>query len=91
MKKWITAVKLAGLIIGEVIIIGLPVAALSFWICYLGDIWWGDHLLIKNADRCFTICNILGLLCGIGFTFYTTRRAYRTAVGINKASNQEVK
>ena len=52
MKKFIAGLKLAGLIVIEVLAIAYPVAALTFWLCYLGDIWWGQHLMeAEYEDR----------------------------------------
>ena len=74
MKKFIAGLKLAGLIALEVLAITYPVAALTFWLCYLGDIWWGQHLMVNTADKWFTGCLILGLACGLGYTVWHTRK-----------------
>ena len=74
MKKFVAGLKLAGLIALEVLAITYPVAALTFWLCYLGDIWWGQHLMVNTADKWFTGCLILGFLCGLGCSVWHTRK-----------------
>ena len=73
MKRFIAGLKLAGLIVVEVLAITYPVAALTFWLCYLGDIWWGQHLMVNTADKWFTGCLILGLACGLGCSVWHTK------------------
>lgn len=74
MKRFIAGLKLAGLIVVEVLAITYPVAALTFLLCYLGDIWWGQHLMVNTADKWFTGCLILGLICGLGGSIWHTRK-----------------
>ncbi len=83
MKKFIAGLKLTGLIALEVLAIAYPVAALTFWLCYLGDIWWGQHLMVNTADKWFTGCLILGLACGLSYTVFHTRKIIRNLRGNN--------
>ena len=73
MKKFIAGLKLAGLIALEIVLVAYPVAALTFWLCYLGDMMWGQHLMVNTADKWFTGCLILGLLCGLGGSIWHTK------------------
>ena len=73
MKRFIAGLKLAGLIALEIILVAYPVAALTFLLCYLGDIWWGQHLMVNTADKWCTGCLILGLLCGLGGSIWHTK------------------
>ena len=73
MKRFIAGLKLAGLIVVEVLAVTYPVAALTFWLCYLGNIWWGQHLMVNTADKWFTGCLILGLACGLGCSVWHTK------------------
>lgn len=73
MKRFIAGLKLAGLIALEIILVAYPVAALTFLLCYLGDIWWGQHLMVDTADKWFTGCIILGLICGLGGSIWHTK------------------
>lgn len=83
MKKFIAGLKLTGLIAAEVLAITYPVAALTFWLCYLGDMIWGQHLMVNTADKWFTGCLILGLLCGVGCSVWHTKKIIANLRGNN--------
>ena len=83
MKKFIAGLKLTGLLTVEVLAITYPVAALTFWLCYLGDMMWGQHLMVNTADKWFTGCLILGLACGLGCSVWHTRKIIANLRGNN--------
>ena len=87
LKLILDSLKLVGLMAVETLAITYPVAALTFWLCYLGDIWWGDHLMVKTADKCFTVCLILGLGCGLGYTIYHTRKVIAEMRGARQSNS----
>ena len=87
IKLILDSLKLVGLMAVETLAITYPIAALTFWLCYLGDMWWGDHIMVKNADRCFTVCLILGLACGLGYTIYHTRKIIADMRGAKQSNN----
>lgn len=90
MSKFITALKLAAVMVVEVGLITYPVAALTFWLAYLGDICLGQHLMVNTADKWFAGCLFLGLGCGLVYTIWRTKDVIDQLRG-KKASNQEVK
>lgn len=83
MKKFIISLKLTGLLAVEVLAIAYPVAALTFWLCYLGDIWWGQHLIVNTADKWFTGCLVLGLACGLSYIVWHTKKIIANLRGNN--------
>lgn len=83
MKRFIAGLKLAGLIVVEVLAVTYPIAAVTFWLCYLGDIMWGQHLMVNTADKWFTGCLILGLACGLGCSIWHTRKIIANLRGNN--------
>ena len=90
MKKFIIYVKLGVLMLAETCIITYPVAALTFWLAYLGDMWFGQHLMVNTADKWFIGCLCLGLAVGLVYTIWRTRYTINQIIG-KKQSNQEVK
>lgn len=87
IKIVLESLKLVGLMAVETLAITYPIAALTFWLCYLGDIWWGDHLMVNTADKWFTGCLILGLACGLGYTIYHTRKVIADMRGARQSNN----
>ena len=73
VKLILESLKLVGLMAVEILAITYPVAALTFWLCYLGDMMWGQHLMVNTADKWFTGCLILGLACGLGCSVWHTK------------------
>lgn len=90
MKRFIVYVKLGGLMLAETCIITYPVAALLFWLAYLGDMWLGQHLMVNTADKWFIGCLCFGLASGLVYTIYRTRETINQIIG-KTASNPEVK
>ena len=87
IKIVLDSLKLVGLMAVETLAITYPIAALSFWLCYLGDKMWGQHLMVNTADKCFTVCLILGLACGLGYTIYHTRKVIADMRGAKQSNN----
>ena len=90
MKRFIIYVKLGVLMLAETLIITYPVAALLFWLAYLGDICFGQHLMVNTADKWFIGCLFFGLASGLGYTIWRTKDALKKMRGATP-SNQEVK
>lgn len=89
MKVWFIYFKIATVTVLEAVLTGIIAAMPMFYICYACDKMFGQHLMVNTADKCFLICNIIGLIIGTVAAVMSTRRAYKTAMGINKASNQD--
>lgn len=87
LKLILESLKLVGLMTVETLAITYPVAALTFWLCYLGDIVWGQHLMVNTADKWFTGCLILGLACGLGYTIYHTRKVIAEMRGARQSNS----
>ena len=87
IKLILDSLKLVGLMIVEIGLVAYPVAALTFWLCYLGDMMWGQHLMVNTADKWFTGCLILGLACGLGYTIWHTRKVIADMRGAKQSNN----
>lgn len=76
-----TVVKLVGLMLLEAVCIGLFVAIPVFFICYTCDMWWGEHILVKTADRCYMISLCIGLVTGAVGTWLSTNNVRKKILG----------
>lgn len=84
MKVWFIYFKIALVTVLEAVLTGIIAAMPMFYICYACDKMFGQHLMVNTADRCFLICNIIGLVIGAVAAGMSTRNAYKAAQGITK-------
>lgn len=78
--------KLAGLMLAETIFTALFVAVPIFFICYTCDMCFGEHLLVRTADKCYWICLCAGLGAGLVATWLSTSKVRK-----NMLRNRAVK
>lgn len=81
MSKVIALLKLSGLMAAETVCIGLFITVPLFFICYTCDMWWGEHLLVRTADRCYMVCLCIGLVTGAVGTWLNTVSVRKKLMG----------
>lgn len=69
-----TVLKLTGLMLAETVFTALFVAVPIFFICYTCDMCFGEHLLVRTADKCYWICLCAGLGAGLVATWLSTAK-----------------
>ena len=84
MSKTAAIFYVIGAMLLETVIIAVPVAALFFWLCYLGDIVWGQHLMVTVTDRCFIVCAAIGIIAGLVCAISSTMKAAADIRGNHK-------